>query len=1191
MKRISFFVFINVFFCLTHAAYLGQLFKLAPMEKGAQIILSEYEEKKQYLSSLEDERKEFETKIKEKEDEHKKLINDLENALNDIKIEKSKSSVLELEFLSKQETLLTEIKQSLNDSLRNTKQSLYYLKKDIDALEQYVNNPMFEDLRVQEKTSYQFEEFQSISKRLLSAEDELNRHKDEKKRLEGELSKTTAQVDQLAQELKQKEKEQQSFSPSKNSEVSVDEFRKKSVLLDLEVRLLKRKMESLDQKRLELQRELDLSHIQIFAVKKRVDLFKKDLARVDRKLWVSDADIQEFQKTIDDKKQENAKRQAKHAKEITTLTTDRDNSQKEFEELNEALPASVKDVRQLSEWLIEPNSVGDEVGFYKVAFAHDQLQIVDRRLALALAKQDLNSFQVSSLELQVEIMKTWLMITQRRLMGDDEDRQDKLSFFNTKRNEIERELNDFKNKDNAIANLMSIESRALSQIKLRREKLQSSKAKFVKQYGESSYKQALELLNKSQEKINQQIDLNGQLIKAYSSVVAILTDMKQQIDVVTTKLEALGGIWQRAAGAVTWEGIKSTIPELQFFWEDLVNIFSQPSVQDVSLWFRQLFTSLSILLNLLFIALLLIALYFLLAVTLPLTSKVLVKKQKKYGWQLFVNSVATLLQFFHDHLLDIFIWASLFVIIRYGLILEIGVRAKVIFYLLSIPYLCYIARAFILFYIENNKKFISGTFQARLSKVLQFFLFSTIIIYFFREAFLITTYGRSEIPTILLAIYSIITRASLVFLIMTKELIIDALPSRGKIWNFAKEQIDHYYNLFLVVIIALIIMSDPFVGYGRLVSVVLQGAFWTILIIVTFWWLQRSLKQYSAYIFFVETGEGLKERFSYAKTWYALFIVLSFAILIGVTALFLAKTWGYPVSFESIRDFFNFEIVPVRGDVPGEIISVTPRSIMVLIAFIFGGFFIASMFNRYVLDRIYNLLQVDMGVQNTVSRISSYFIVIIIVVIGLSRVGLGNWIPYALGFLAVGFAFAIKGPADDFVAYFIILVERSIKIGDYIRLDRIDSEVSGVVRKITPRSVILRKKNSYNLIIPNSKITKSYILNWNYARGYLAFEDMKIVVSYDADPIEVKDVFLKVLEENSAILKSPQPIIRITNFALNGYQFMVRGYVSSSNVLNQWDICSDIRFAVTQAFKKHGIKLAVPVCDVKLESVEIKKTK
>jgi small-conductance mechanosensitive channel len=173
--------------------------------------------------------------------------------------------------------------------------------------------------------------------------------------------------------------------------------------------------------------------------------------------------------------------------------------------------------------------------------------------------------------------------------------------------------------------------------------------------------------------------------------------------------------------------------------------------------------------------------------------------------------------------------------------------------------------------------------------------------------------------------------------------------------------------------------------------------------------------------------------------------------------------------------------------------------------------------------------------------------------------------------LIVGIGWVLKDPMGDFIAYFIILVQRPVKIGDYVR---IDEENRGVVRKITPRCVVMRRHNSVMIAVPNSDIIAKPLQNWNYVRGFIAFDDMNLTVGYEHDPALVKELLLKVLDEHPLILKSPQPIVRLNEFGPYGYIFMVRGYMSSNYTLDQWDIASDVRLAIVKVLAQHTIRVA-----------------
>ena len=163
---------------------------------------------------------------------------------------------------------------------------------------------------------------------------------------------------------------------------------------------------------------------------------------------------------------------------------------------------------------------------------------------------------------------------------------------------------------------------------------------------------------------------------------------------------------------------------------------------------------------------------------------------------------------------------------------------------------------------------------------------------------------------------------------------------------------------------------------------------------------------------------------------------------------------------------------------------------------------------------------------------------------------------------------------SDFIAYFIILVQRPIKVGDYIW---IDPNTMGVVRKITPRSVVVRRRNSNTLVIPNNQVVNKVVTNWNYSSGFIAFDDIVVTVTYKEDPAKVRELLLKVLDESNYVLKNPKPIVRLEDFNELGFVFLVRGFLSSNYTLDMWDIASDVRLAIVKKLRDNNIELAHPV--------------
>jgi len=135
----------------------------------------------------------------------------------------------------------------------------------------------------------------------------------------------------------------------------------------------------------------------------------------------------------------------------------------------------------------------------------------------------------------------------------------------------------------------------------------------------------------------------------------------------------------------------------------------------------------------------------------------------------------------------------------------------------------------------------------------------------------------------------------------------------------------------------------------------------------------------------------------------------------------------------------------------------------------------------------------------------------------------------------------------------------------------------GVVRRITPRALVLRRRNSTTIVVPNSYMFSRAITNWNYVRKYIAFDDICLLIHFNQDPELVRQLLQDATEAHPKVLKNPRPIVRLDNFAQYGYQFMVRGFISDVYTLDQWDIASEVRLLIVKKLAEHHIAIAIPV--------------
>ena len=398
------------------------------------------------------------------------------------------------------------------------------------------------------------------------------------------------------------------------------------------------------------------------------------------------------------------------------------------------------------------------------------------------------------------------------------------------------------------------------------------------------------------------------------------------------------------------------------------------------------------------------------------------------------------------------------------------------------------------------------------------------------------------------------------------------IPDYSDFWRWVQAHVDHYYYLILFFVVAIIIMSNPYVGFGRLVLYLLSGSIYMAILMKLLSLLHDFVKKSTSLLFFSQEDAIVRERFSYAKTYFGLVIIGSFVILGFIGFIGAAKIWGWDVTFTDLRQWLKVPLILEDTMHP-----ITIMSLLKIIAFFIGGLTIAYSLKQYVLARIFDLLLVESGVQHTVNSIIQYIVIIIAVFFAFNSVGLGSLIGNVFIALALSIGLYLKDPISDFISYFVILVQRPIKIGDYIK---VDEETMGVVRKITPRAVVLRRKNSTTIIVPNTLIVSKSIENWNYVRNFIALNDITLYVYFKEDAQRVKSILLAATEEHPNVLKNPRPIIRLSNFTEYGYEFMVRCFVSSAYTLEMWDIGSDIRLLIAKAFKEQKIDFAIPMYKV-----------
>jgi len=215
---------------------------------------------------------------------------------------------------------------------------------------------------------------------------------------------------------------------------------------------------------------------------------------------------------------------------------------------------------------------------------------------------------------------------------------------------------------------------------------------------------------------------------------------------------------------------------------------------------------------------------------------------------------------------------------------------------------------------------------------------------------------------------------------------------------------------------------------------------------------------------------------------------------------------------------------------------------------------------------------VDPAIENFVGSLVHYGLLVFVVIAALSQVGIqtASFIAViAAAGLAIGLA--LQGSLANFAAGFLILLLRPFKLGDYIEA----AGTAGTVEKIQIFNTELKTPDNKKVIIPNSQITGSNIIN--YSANPTRRVDLVIGISYGDDIDKAKAVLTQVVSEDERVLAEPATNIKVSNLGDSSVDLIVRPWVNSEDY---WGVYWDLTENIKKRLDQEGITIPFPQRDV-----------
>lgn len=173
------------------------------------------------------------------------------------------------------------------------------------------------------------------------------------------------------------------------------------------------------------------------------------------------------------------------------------------------------------------------------------------------------------------------------------------------------------------------------------------------------------------------------------------------------------------------------------------------------------------------------------------------------------------------------------------------------------------------------------------------------------------------------------------------------------------------------------------------------------------------------------------------------------------------------------------------------------------------------------------------------------------------------------GALGVGLGFGLQQIASNFISGIIILLERSLKVGDYIQME---DGSAGLLKEINMRSSTLATFDGKEIMLPNDRFITTRFTNWTKSDPLQRYE-IRFSASYDSDLHKVPPVVSAAVASHAGVLREPSPpSCELAGFGDKGAEFVLQYWVSGMES-GPDKFGSEIRFLIWDALKQAGISM------------------
>ena len=213
----------------------------------------------------------------------------------------------------------------------------------------------------------------------------------------------------------------------------------------------------------------------------------------------------------------------------------------------------------------------------------------------------------------------------------------------------------------------------------------------------------------------------------------------------------------------------------------------------------------------------------------------------------------------------------------------------------------------------------------------------------------------------------------------------------------------------------------------------------------------------------------------------------------------------------------------------------------------------------------------DLSLRKMAANIIRVVLVFVGLIVALSAVGIDLTALSVLGgAIGVGLGFGLQKIAANYISGFVILAERSLRIGDMVKVDTFE----GRITDIRTRYTVIRALNGREAIVPNETLITTRVENASLADPRLLVPTT-VQVAYGSDVRALQPRLEAAIAAVARVIADPAPSVQLAGFSADGMDLAISFWIRDPEN-GQGNVKSDVNLAVLDVLDREGVEIPFP---------------